>query len=155
MHKISLDLASIAGQEAETILPASRKAAESFAALFSVVARLRAPDGCPWDREQTHASLGRHLIEETYETIEAIDGVDVEAGTGFEHLEEELGDLLFSAVNAARFLRADPEEALTKATDKFIFRFANVEALALEQGKELENMTLAELDKLWDEAKKR
>jgi tetrapyrrole methylase family protein/MazG family protein len=50
---------------------------------------------CPWDREQTHASLGRHLIEETYETIEAIDGVDVEAGTGFEHLEEELGDLLF------------------------------------------------------------
>ncbi|HMQ25915.1 MAG TPA: SAM-dependent methyltransferase, partial [Acidimicrobiales bacterium] len=50
---------------------------------------------CPWDREQTHASLRRHLIEEAYETVEAIDGVDVEAGTGFEHLEEELGDLLF------------------------------------------------------------
>lgn len=53
---------------------------------------------CPWDREQTHASLRRHLIEEAYETVEAIDGVDVEAGTGFEHLEEELGDLLFQVV---------------------------------------------------------
>ena len=50
---------------------------------------------CPWDREQTHASLRRHLIEEAYETVEAIDGLDPEAGEGFEHLEEELGDLLF------------------------------------------------------------
>lgn len=50
---------------------------------------------CPWDREQTHLSLGRHLLEETYETLEAIEGVDVEAGEGYDHLEEELGDLLF------------------------------------------------------------
>lgn len=69
------------------------------------------------------------------------------------NVEEELGDLLFSTVNAARFLKADPEEALTKATDKFISRFAVVESLALEQGEELENMTLAELDKLWEIAK--
>lgn len=69
---------------------------------------------CPWDREQTHASLGRHLIEETYETIEAIDGVDVDAGTGYEHLEEELGDLLFQvffhatlATEAGQFTVAD------------------------------------------------
>ena len=69
---------------------------------------------CPWDREQTHQSLGRHLIEETYETIEAIDGVDVEAGTGYEHLEEELGDLLFQvffhatlATEAGQFTLAD------------------------------------------------
>jgi tetrapyrrole methylase family protein / MazG family protein len=52
---------------------------------------------CPWDREQTHQSLGRHLLEETYEVLEAIDGLggDFE---GAEHLEEELGDLLFQVV---------------------------------------------------------
>ena len=60
---------------------------------------------CPWDREQTHASLSRHLVEETYETVEAIDGVDVEAGTGYEHLEEELGDLLFQVFFHATLAR--------------------------------------------------
>ncbi len=53
---------------------------------------------CPWDREQTHASLTRHLLEETYEVLEAIGSLDVEEGAGFEHLEEELGDLLFQVV---------------------------------------------------------
>jgi MazG family protein len=53
---------------------------------------------CPWDREQTHASLTRHLLEETYEVLDALDHVDEAAGTGFEHLEEELGDLLFQVV---------------------------------------------------------
>lgn len=49
---------------------------------------------CPWDREQTHDSLRRHVLEETYEVLEAIDHLDVEAGKGYEALEEELGDLL-------------------------------------------------------------
>lgn len=70
------------------------------------------------------------------------------------NVEEELGDLLFSAVNAARFVHVDPEEALTKATDKFISRFARVEALAQKGDKPMEEMTLAELDKLWEEAKR-
>jgi tetrapyrrole methylase family protein/MazG family protein len=61
-----------------------------------LVRRLRAE--CPWDAEQTHASLTRHLLEETYEVLEAIDHVDEETGEGFEHLEEELGDLLFQVV---------------------------------------------------------
>jgi tetrapyrrole methylase family protein/MazG family protein len=61
-----------------------------------LVRTLRA--ACPWDREQTHASLTRHLLEETYEVLEAIDHLDVEAGEGFEALEEELGDLLFQVV---------------------------------------------------------
>jgi MazG family protein len=50
---------------------------------------------CPWDREQTHDSLTRHLLEETYEVLEAIEHLDTETGEGYEHLEEELGDLLF------------------------------------------------------------
>jgi tetrapyrrole methylase family protein/MazG family protein len=53
---------------------------------------------CPWDREQTHASLMRHLVEETYEVVEAIEHLDVDAGTGYDDLEEELGDLLFQIV---------------------------------------------------------
>jgi tetrapyrrole methylase family protein/MazG family protein len=53
---------------------------------------------CPWDREQTHQTLTRHLLEETYEVLEAIEALDVEAGTGVDHLEEELGDLLFQVV---------------------------------------------------------
>ena len=50
---------------------------------------------CPWDREQTHVSLRRHLIEEAYEVLDAIDGFDPATGDGADHLEEELGDLLF------------------------------------------------------------
>lgn len=57
---------------------------------------------CPWDAEQTHESLRRHLLEESYEVLEALDGVDVEAGIGYDHLEEELGDLLFQILFHAR-----------------------------------------------------
>src|SRR5579859_3094905 len=56
--------------------------------LFEVVARLRAPDGCPWDREQTHESLRPYLLEETYELLEAIDAGDDAK------MKEELGDVL-------------------------------------------------------------
>jgi MazG family protein len=69
---------------------------------------------CPWDAEQTHASLRAHLLEETYEVLEAIDGVDGQTGEGYEHLEEELGDLLFQivfhaalAAEAGQFTLAD------------------------------------------------
>ena len=70
--------------------------AGEVAAFAEVVRRLRAE--CPWDREQTHESLRRHLLEETYEVLEAIDHLDVDAGEGFDDLEEELGDLLFQVV---------------------------------------------------------
>ena len=70
--------------------------AGEVAAFVEVVRRLRAE--CPWDREQDHHSLRRHLLEEAYEVLEAIDHLDVEAGEGFDHLEEELGDLLFQVV---------------------------------------------------------
>ena len=58
--------------------------------------RLRAPDGCPWDREQTPASLRPFVLEETYEVLEAI-----ESGSPA-HLCEELGDFLFEAVSSSR-----------------------------------------------------
>jgi XTP/dITP diphosphohydrolase len=68
------------------------EAVESLRALNEVVERLRAPGGCPWDREQTHRSLRPYLLEETYEVLEAID--NVEPGT----LREELGDLLLQVL---------------------------------------------------------
>ena len=67
------------------------------------------------------------------------------------NVEEELGDLLFSAVNAARFVKVDPETALQKATEKVIARFRRVEELAGDRP--MEDMDLAELDKLWEQAK--
>lgn len=248
--------------------------------LMDIVRILRAPGGCPWDREQTHESIKKNFIEETYEVIEAInkkepamlreelgdvllqialhcemereqetftfDDVcdevckklivrhphvfgDVQADTaeqvltnwdiikmetkhqksaaesmasvprelpalmraqklqkkaakvGFDWDEadgaldkvreeadelqdamkkadctavtDELGDLLFSVVNVARFAGVDAEEALTGATDKFYRRFAQVEQLANERGIDMKTAGIEALDKLWDEAK--
>ena len=66
---------------------------------------------------------------------------------------EELGDVLFSAVNMARFLKADAEQALNASTEKFISRFQKVEQLAAEQGIKLEDISIGEMEKLWKQAK--
>jgi len=71
------------------------------------------------------------------------------------NVAEELGDLLFAAVNVSRFLKVDAEEALSKATDKFLLRFRQVEESAARTGRRLEDMTLPEMDELWNAAKHR
>ncbi|WP_434294992.1 nucleoside triphosphate pyrophosphohydrolase [Clostridium botulinum] len=251
-----------------------------FMDLLDIMDKLRGEDGCPWDREQTHVSLKKYLIEESYEVIEAIDNKDVdmlieelgdvllqvvfhsqigkedgffeikdviqsicdkminrhphvfsdleinsssevlenwdkikskEQGTetytdsirhiaktlpalmradkvqkkaskvGFDwdnikdamkkiieeykeiedvyksknkvKILEEIGDLLFSVVNVARFLDIDPENALNYSIDKFINRFQYIEDEAISMGRQLDNMSLEEMDKLWKEAK--
>jgi len=266
---------------------------EWFEKLVAVQARLRAPGGCPWDREQTHESLRTYLIEEAYEVLGALEsgndakfaeemgdlllqivfhsqiaqekgrftisdvireihdkmvrrhphvfgetrakdsaevlrnweqikaeervskaadlgshsgskpaseaslldgvsrglpatlegfqltrkasriGFDWEnAGGIFEKMgeetrelqnalnsgeprkvEEELGDLLFAAVNLARFLKVDPEIALKKANAKFARRFRSMEKLARESGREFKNLPREEMEALWDTAK--
>jgi len=69
---------------------------QSFDELVAVMERLRAPGGCPWDREQTYASLSQYLLEEAYETFDAIQEAD---RTGdIDHLREELGDLLLQVI---------------------------------------------------------
>ena len=92
--------------------------------LFDVVARLRAPDGCPWDREQTHESLRPYLLEETYELLEAIDAGDDAK------MKEELGDVLLQvamhaeiAAQEGRFTAADVSEA---AAAKMVARHPHV-----------------------------
>lgn len=282
MHAIPLDAGALAGQQAETILPASREAGESFATLFSVIARLRAPDGCPWDREQSPSSIRNNVIEEAYELVEAITEKDPghareEAGdlfmlatmvsymyeqdksfsvadaldgvceklvrrhphvfgdaaadnpdavveqwnriketkegrrkkdsimdevprhlppleraykiqkkaskVGFDWttvdsvwdkieeelresreafaekdadaLEAEIGDLIYSVVNLARFNGVDPALALQRTNDKFAKRFMHVEKRMKEEGLELSAAHMARMDAYWEEAKKR
>ena len=256
----------------------------TFSELVAIMARLRGPDGCPWDREQTHATLKPYLLEETYETLEAIDAEDdaelcrelgdvllqvvfhaqiaaeegrfdikavgqaiVEklirrhphvfdeasadgadevlrrweqikkqerreqgkaapsllegipkqlpalmraqriqarvAQQGFDWddvdgaldkvaeefaevreawetggaaaVEEEFGDLLFSLVNASRFLKVDPEQALRRAVAKFERRFRALEEIVHARGEEVAALSLAALDEIWDEVKAR
>lgn len=270
-----------------------RKAGEWFDKLVAVQARLRAPGGCPWDREQTHESLRTYLIEEAYEVLEALesgndkkfaeemgdlllqivfhsqiaseegrftvaevireihdkmvrrhphvfgekkakdsaevlrnweqikaeerkagakgkqagdgkekasasilDGVSHalpatmegfqltrkasrigfdwdEAGGVFEKMqeetaelkkamgeaksgkvEEELGDLLFAAVNLSRFLKVDPEIALKKANAKFTRRFHAMEELARKSGREFKDLPREEMEELWNASKR-
>ncbi len=253
----------------------------SFEDLIEIIRILRAPGGCPWDREQTHQSIRENFLEETYEVLEAIDKLDPvlmqeELGdvllqivlhadmakeeswftidevcndicqkliirhphvfgdvnvsstddvlinwdnikrqtksqktqsdamasipatypalmkaqkvqskakkAGFDwddaegaflkveeeatelkvalesgiqaDIEDELGDLLFSAVNVARFCNCDAETALEKATQKFMKRFAITERLASEKGIDMKKAPIEVLDSLWNEAKK-
>jgi tetrapyrrole methylase family protein / MazG family protein len=81
-------------------VPSSRHG-ERLLDLVRVMARLRGPDGCPWDREQTHRTLARHLLEETHETLEAIDADDRD------RLREELGDVLLQVVFHAQLAADD------------------------------------------------
>ena len=71
-----------------------------------------------------------------------------------EKKEKEFGDLLFSLVNYARFIGVNPEDALERTNKKFVQRFKYIEQQSKKQGKSLKNMTLAEMDVFWDEAKK-
>jgi MazG family protein len=91
------------------------RAAELFERSVAIMARLRAPGGCPWDREQSFDSIRKYTLEETYEVFDAIDRRD------FAHLPEELGDLLLQvlfyaemAANEGRFTIADVLESLNR-----------------------------------------
>ena len=105
-------------------------AGEWFAKLVALQAKLRGPGGCPWDREQTHASLRRFLIEETYETLDAMEAGDAE------HFASELGDLLLQvlfhailAEEAGAFTMADVIEAVhTKMVRRHPHVFGDVSA---------------------------
>jgi XTP/dITP diphosphohydrolase len=89
-----------------------------------------------------------HKVEEEIgELKEAVASSDVSK------IEDEFGDVLFSLVNYARFVGVDPESALEKTNLKFRTRFMYMEAKATAQGKNLADMTLSEMDMLWNEAK--
>ena len=85
---------------------------------------------------------------------EELDELEAELNKGDkEHSTEELGDFLFSVINAARLYKLNPDNALEKTNRKFIDRFNYIEAHGIKIGKPLKDMTLAEMDALWNEAK--
>jgi MazG family protein len=121
-----------------------RSAGQLFEALVALQARLRAPNGCPWDREQTHESLRTYLVEETYEVLDALDSGDSSEFAG------ELGDLLLQVVfhaelaaEAGRFDIADVIERIhTKMVSRHPHVFGKVKA-----------RTSAEVLKNWEQLK--
>jgi len=103
------------GSPADTLDSASAAASAAFAESVAIMARLRGPDGCPWDREQSFDSIRKYTLEETYEVLDAIDRRD------WPNLTEELGDLLLQvlfyaqmAADEGRFTIADVLQTLNR-----------------------------------------
>ena len=122
---------------------------KNFDELTSVMARLRAPGGCPWDREQTYASLAQYILEESHETFDAIQEADETGDT--KNLREELGDVLlqvvFHSTIAAERGDFTIDEVVSGVTQKLVLRHPHVFG-----DKKLE--TANDVLQNWDELKK-
>ncbi|MCS7311283.1 MAG: MazG family protein, partial [Armatimonadetes bacterium] len=104
--------------------PPRQRRFEGFEGLVEIVAILRSPEGCPWDREQTHESLKPFVVEEAYEVVDAIDSGDPE------RLCEELGDLLLQVMLHSQLARErgafDIEQVIQRLNDKLVQRHPHV-----------------------------
>lgn len=122
----------------------SESAGEKFQRLVEIMARLRAPEGCPWDREQTFDSLKAYLLEESYEVLDAIDLRD------WEGLSEELGDLLLQPVFLAQMAsdegRFRIEDSLDAINEKLVRRHPHIFEQAIAN-------TSDDVKRRWDEIK--
>ena len=101
--------------------------------------------GFDWDRPEQVFEKVQEELNELQEEL---------AGGRAENIESEFGDVLFSLVNYARFIGVNPENALERTNKKFIKRFTYLESKAGEAGRPLKDMSLAEMDAIWNEAKK-
>lgn len=101
--------------------------------------------GFEWENKE---QVWEKVEEEKAELFEAI------ASGNREHMEDELGDVFFSLINFARFLQLDAENALERTNKKFINRFTKMEEAATSTGKALQDMTLEEMDAIWNKIKK-
>ncbi len=121
-----------------------RTTGERFERLVHIMARLRAPDGCPWDREQSFGTIKRYLLEETYEVMDAIDG------RNWPGLEEELGDLLLQPVFFAQMAEEaghfSIDDSLDAINEKLVRRHPHIFGDAKAD-------TADEVKKRWDEIK--
>ena len=100
--------------------------------------------GFDWEKPE---DVWSKVEEELQELREAVAHHNADA------MEAELGDFLFSVINAARKYKINPDNALSRTNEKFIHRFGYIEAKAKEQGRSIKDMTLGEMDALWEEAK--
>ncbi|NQZ58090.1 MAG: nucleoside triphosphate pyrophosphohydrolase [Lentisphaeraceae bacterium] len=112
--------------------------------IVNIMARLRAPDGCPWDQKQTHKTLKPYLIEESCEVIDAIDSGDMK------HLEEELGDVLMNLVFHAQLASEKNiftfQDVARNISEKMVHRHPHVFA-------EANNLTPEEVEAQWEKIK--
>lgn len=109
--------------------------------------------GFEWEKkEQVWEKVG----EEMHEVAEAVEAFTVSKGDDGSRakLEGEIGDLLFSIINYARFLDIDPDQALARTNKKFMGRFQSMEKIVLQQGRKMTDLNLQEMDAIWDEVKK-
>jgi XTP/dITP diphosphohydrolase len=118
--------------------------------LPSMVKAMRLQEKAKQVRFEWHSKeeVWAKILEEQEELLSAVDEADKQ------HIEEEIGDLLFSIVNYARYVNVDAENALELTNKKFIDRFTKMEDLALSNRKQLNEMTLEEMDELWNTIKK-
>ncbi len=116
-----------------------------FDELVEVIARLRSPEGCPWDREQTHRSIAKNMVEEAYEAVHAIETNDVA------ELREELGDVLLQVVLQSQIAADDAEftidDVVATITAKLIRRHPHVFG-------EAQAHTASQVTQVWDEIKR-
>jgi len=115
-------------------LPLAEQRGQTFVRLVELMQRLLAPDGCPWDREQTPMSVRRYVLEEACEVIDAIEANDQE------HLAEELGDLALQVVFLAELSRREgrfgPDDVVRAVVDKLVRRHPHVFADTEVEGSE-------------------
>ena len=136
----------------KTVAEVAARAGKAFERLVQMMTTLRAPGGCPWDAEQTHQSLIRYLIEESYEVVEAVEAPE---GTNLQLLREELGDVLLQVLFHADIAAAEPggftiEQVIEGLDTKLHDRHPNVFSDSSDESR----MTAAEQQVFWDELKK-
>ena len=102
--------------------------------------------GFDWEKRE---QVWDKVAEELSELKTEIDRMDADK------MEAEFGDLLFSVINAGRLYKLNPENALERTNQKFIRRFNYLEAQTIDKGRSLKDMTLAQMDEIWEEAKKK
>ena len=111
--------------------------------------------GFDWEEKQQVWDKVKEEQQELEIEFKALDTASDEesAKAAYERAEEELGDFMFATINAARLYGVDPDTALNRACDKFRRRFTYLEENTIRQGRDLRDMTLAEMDAIWDEGK--
>lgn len=121
---------------------------DSMPALLKALSMQEKARGCGFDWEEPVQVFDK-VAEEVQEVREAV------AENSAEHMEEEFGDLFFALINAARLYGVDPEKALNLSCNKFRRRFTYLEEKTIKKGLSLKEMSLAQMDEIWDEAKEK
>ena len=127
----------------KTVLSGVPTSLPSLVKAYRVQDKARAV-GFDWEEAQEVWTKVQEEIQEVRQALETKDAEDVEG---------EFGDLLFAVVNAARLYGVNPDNALERTNRKFISRFGYIESQAKAQGRDIKDLTLAEMDALWEEAK--